>query len=190
MTSSDGIESIVRSRLRSLRVAHGWSLDDLAELTHLSASTISRIETGKRTISLDLLQPLCQALQTDMATLLDVTTDDDDVVIRPVRSVSKGRTTWPLTHNRGTSGVMAAKLRLEPRAPRREPAVHPGHDWFFVLSGAVLLTLGDRQIVVKEGEAAEFSTMTPHAFVAHEGPTELITIFDRDGQHAHLGGKT
>lgn len=190
MTQPDGIEAIVRSRLRSLRVAHGWSLDELAGRTHLSASTISRIETGKRTISLDLLQPLCQALQTDMALLLDVTTADDDVVIRPVRSVSKGRTVWPLTRNRGSSGVVAAKMRLEPKAPRGEPAVHPGHDWFFVLSGAVLLTLGDRQIVVNEGEAAEFSTMTPHAFAAHDGPAEVITIFDRDGQHAHLGGRS
>ena len=61
-------------------------------------------------------------------------------------------------------------------------------DWFFVLSGSVLLTLGDREIIVNEGEAAEFSTMTPHRFVAHDGPAEIISIFDRDGQHAHLNG--
>jgi quercetin dioxygenase-like cupin family protein len=63
--------------------------------------------------------------------------------------------------------------------------VHPGHDWFFVLSGAVRLGLGDRTIIVGEGEAAEFSTMTPHSIAAHEQTTELITIFDRTGHDAH-----
>ena len=28
--------------------------------------------------------------------------------------------------------------------------------------------------------------MTPHRFAAHEGPAELVIIFDRDGQRAHL----
>ena len=185
MTDVD-IEGLVRQRLRGLRVAMGLSLDDLAARTNLSPSTISRIETGKRTISLDLLRPLCDALQTDMATLLDTTTDDD-VVIRPVASTDRGRVTWALSRNRGDSGITAVKMRLEPTPRQRDLRVHPGHDWFFVLSGSVLLWLGDREIVVKRGEAAEFSTMTPHGFAAKGGPAELIMIFNRDGQHAHLG---
>ncbi|MDQ2677299.1 MAG: helix-turn-helix domain-containing protein [Actinomycetota bacterium] len=185
------LESVVRARLRGMRVSYGWSLDELASRTHLSASTISRLETGKRTLSLDLLQPLCAALQVDLSTLLDVTSDDDDVVIRPVETAAHGLTSWPLTRNHGPNGVVAAKFRIETRPEDidlDERRVHPGHDWFFVLSGTVLLLLGDRRIEVQAGEAAEFSTMTPHAFVSIGGPAELITIFDRDGQHAHLSG--
>ncbi len=185
------LESVVRARLRGLRVSYGWSLDQLAARTHLSASTISRLETGKRTLSLDLLQPLCTALQVDLSTLLDVTSDDDDVVIRPVETSAPGLTSWPLTRNHGPNGVVAAKFRIDTRPEDidlDERNVHPGHDWFFVLSGTVLLLLGDRRIEVHAGEAAEFSTMTPHAFVSIGGPAELITIFDRDGQHAHLSG--
>lgn len=192
-STSNDIESVVRARLRGLRLSLGWSLDDLAHRTHVSASTISRLENGKRTLSLDLLQPLCVALQIDLATLLDVTSDDDDVVIRPVASSAPGLTSWPLTRNHGPNGVVAAKFRIETRPEDialDERRVHPGHDWFFVLSGTVLLLLGDRRIEVRTGEAAEFSTMTPHAFVALDGPAELLTIFDRDGQHAHLSGGT
>jgi quercetin dioxygenase-like cupin family protein len=64
--------------------------------------------------------------------------------------------------------------------------VHPGHDWFFVTEGRVRLYLGERQITVETGEAAEFSTMTPHALGAIDRPAELIMIFDRDGQRAHV----
>ena len=190
-TSHGDLESVVRARLRGLRVSYGWSLDELASRTHLSPSTISRLETGNRTLSLDLLQPLCVALQVDLSTLLDVSSDDDDVVIRPVETAAPGLTSWPLTRNHGPNGVVAAKFRIETRPEDidlDERRVHPGHDWFFVLSGTVLLLLGDRRIEVHAGEAAEFSTMTPHAFVSIGGPAELITIFDRDGQHAHLSG--
>jgi quercetin dioxygenase-like cupin family protein len=67
-----------------------------------------------------------------------------------------------------------------------EQRVHPGHDWFFVIEGRVRLLLGEREIIVESGEAAEFATMTPHAFAASDGPAELIMIFDRDGQRAHV----
>lgn len=64
--------------------------------------------------------------------------------------------------------------------------VHPGYGWFFVLSGTVRLTLGERVLLVHEGEAAEFDCMIPHLFEAEGGPAELLSIFDRDGQRAHL----
>src|SRR5690606_37939793 len=54
------IEQVVRTRLRSLRTTLGLSLHELAARTDLSPSTISRVETGKRTISLDVLIPLAR----------------------------------------------------------------------------------------------------------------------------------
>jgi len=173
---------VARSRLRGLREARGWSLDELAARTHLSAATISRVETGKRSLSLDLLAVFAGALQVDVRTLVD-TTPDEDVVIRPVPASAAGRTTWPLT--RPGSGVIALKLRIEPKATGGELGVHPGRDWCFVLSGSVILTLGDRDIVIRSGEAAEFDTMTPHRFTARNRPAELLVVFDRDGRTAH-----
>lgn len=183
MAQTDEIEKVVRTRLRSLRHTLGLSLDELAERTNLSPSTISRVETGKRTISLDVLLPLASALQVDLDALLDVRSDDD-VVIRPTPSTSGERTTWMLS--RPTGGTIAVKMRLAPTRRAVEQRVHPGYDWFFVLEGRVRLWLGEREIAVEAGEAAEFATMTPHAFSALDGPAELLMIFDRDGQRAHV----
>ncbi len=183
MTELDEIEQVVRTRLRSLRTTLGLSLDDLAARARISPSTISRIETGKRSISLDVLVPLARVLQVDLDALLE-THGDEDVVIRPTPSRSGKRTTWML--NRPTGSTMAVKIRIEPTTRTEAQRVHPGHDWFFVLSGRVSLALGDRQILVEAGEAAEFNTMTPHALVAMDGPAELLQIFDRDGLHAHV----
>lgn len=182
------IENLVRTRLRSLRQALGWSLDALGERSHLSPSTISRIETGKRAVSLDVLLPLARALQIDLDSLLEGNIDDADVVIRPVPTNTPGMTTWPLS--RPTGSTASFKMRFEPTKHPPEPRVHPGHDWFYVLDGRICLTLGERTIVVGTGEAAEFSTMTPHAIQALDGPAELVMVFDRDGQRAHLHSET
>lgn len=178
------LEALVRARLRSLRQAMGWSLEALGARSSLSPSTISRVETGKRGIGLDVLVPLARALQIDLESLLEAGTDDPDVVIRPVATRQRGVTTWPLS--RPTGGTTSVKMRLVPSAGRSEPRVHPGHDWFYVLDGTVRLTLGDREIMVEAGEAAEFSTMTPHAIDAVGAPAELIMIFDHEGRRAHL----
>jgi transcriptional regulator with XRE-family HTH domain len=183
VTEQQQVEHVVRTRLRSLRRTLGLSLDELAERANLSASTISRIETGKRTISVDVLLPLAAALQVGLDTLLDVRSDDD-VVIRPVPARSRGRTTWMLSQPTGST--IAVKMRLEPSDRVPEPRVHPGHDWFFVTEGRVRLQLGEREVIVETGEAAEFATMTPHAITALDAPAELVMIFDRDGQAAHV----
>jgi transcriptional regulator with XRE-family HTH domain len=183
VSSATDLEDLARSRLRSLRTTLGYSLDELAERTRLSPSTISRVETGKRTLGLDVLVPLADALHVSLDVLLEAPRDGD-VVIRPVPHSSGTRTTWPLSRPDGRT--MAVKMRLEPATGRPAQRVHPGHDWFVVLEGRVRLWLGDREIDVDTGEAAEFATMTPHAFGALGGPAELVMIFDRDGQRAHV----
>lgn len=181
------VENVVRQRIRSLRLAQGWTLDALAARCYLSASTLSRIETGHRRIALDQLVPLAQALGTTLDRLVEPD-GDDDVVIRPEPETMAGSTLWLLSRERDRRGVTIAKMRITPDRPASESKVHPGYEWFTVLAGTVRLRLGERTILVREGQAAEFSTMTPHSLEAHEGPVELLTIFDHDGERAHLPG--
>lgn len=183
MTDGGTIDRVVRTRLRSLRTTLGYSLQELADRCQLHPSTISRIETGKRAVSLDVLVPLAQALDVSVDTLLE-TTEDGDVVIRASPTRSNGWTTWALSQPTGRT--VAMKVRIEPTAEDPRQQVHPGHDWFVVIDGRVRLRLGDRDILVESGEAAEFGTMTPHSIAAVDGPAELIMVFDRDSQRAHV----
>jgi transcriptional regulator with XRE-family HTH domain len=185
MKQDGELDTLVRQRIRGLRVALGWSLDELAARSYLSPSTLSRIETGHRRIALDQLTPIARALGTTLDQLVE-SADDDDVVIRPLRDEGRGITTWLLSRAGSPAGMTVAKLRVTRRVPARL-RVHPGHDWFTVLSGVIVLRLGERTILVRAGEAAEFSTMVPHAFGAQDGPAEILCILDHDGQRTHLG---
>ena len=188
MTQDGELDGLVRQRIRGLRIARGWSLDDLAARCYLSPSTLSRLETGHRRIALDQLAPIARALGTTIDHLVEAA-GDDDVVIRPQRDEKRGLTTWVLSRNGGPQGTTVAKMRITRPVSSLDTAqlgVHPGRDWFTVLSGTVELLLGERSILVQPGEAAEFSTMVPHAFGAHGGPAEVLCILDHDGRRTHL----
>lgn len=187
MTQDAGLDDLVRQRIRSLRLARGWSLDALAARCHLSPSTLSRLETGHRRIALDQLVLLARALGTTLDQLVEPA-DDTDVVIRPVHNEERGVTTWLLSREGAPHGRTVAKMRIDPARPLDRLGVHPGRDWFTVLCGTAVLRLGERSVFVEAGQAAEFSTMVPHAIGARGGPCEILTILDHDGGVAHLGG--
>jgi transcriptional regulator with XRE-family HTH domain len=187
MKQDDDLDGVVRRRIRGLRLALGWSLDELAGRCYLSPSTLSRIETGHRRISLDQLTAIARALGTTLDQLVE-SLDDADVVIRPQHDASRGLTTWMLSNQAGPNGaVTVAKLRVAVQEPSPEDLkVHPGRDWFTVLSGTLVVLLGERAVVVQAGEAAEFSTLIPHAFGARGEAAEILGIFDHDGRRTHL----
>jgi transcriptional regulator with XRE-family HTH domain len=185
VTEGVELEETARRRLRTLRQARGWTLDDLAARAHVGASTISRIETGQRRLALDQLVTLARALGITVDDLL-ADDDGDDVVIRPTPR-GDGGAVWMLSRRDDPSGRIVAKMRL-PASTTAEPErqVHPGHDWFYVLDGTVRLVLGGREHLVGAGEAASFSTMTPHSVVGVGGPAETLTILDHHGERAHV----
>lgn len=151
--SDRDLELVVRQRLRALRTSRGWTLDELGARSHMSASTISRLETGGRRLALDQLRALADALGTSIDELVESPPDVGDVVMRPARVDLDGASVWLLTRPDVSNGLVVTKMRLVPTAQRREPDVHPGRDWFYVISGTVLLTLGDRQMLVHAGHA-------------------------------------
>ncbi|MEV4727445.1 helix-turn-helix transcriptional regulator [Micromonospora humida] len=182
MKQDRDLEDLVRQRVRSLRLARGWSLEELARRCLISPSTLSRIETGHRRIALDQVTTIARVLGITLDRLVE-SDADDDVVIRPHCDENRGVTTWLLSRD---SNQTVAKLRITRDVPT-DLRVHPGRDWFTVLSGTIVLRLGARTILVGTNEAAEFSTLVPHAFGAHDGPAEILCILDHEGERSHLG---
>jgi transcriptional regulator with XRE-family HTH domain len=186
MTQDDGeLDSLVRKRIRALRVAQGWSLEELASRARVSQSTLSRIENGQRRLALDQLVTLARALDTSLDQLVE--NPADDVVISPTIDGARGLMRWPVKAEPGMSVVRQRMTNPPPDSPGRLRA-HPGREWLVVLSGTAVLLLGNRRIRVETNQAAEFPTMLPHAIGAEGGPCEVLGIFDRDARRGHQRG--
>jgi transcriptional regulator with XRE-family HTH domain len=178
----DGLESLVRKRIRALRVAQGWSLEELAGRAKLSQSTLSRIENGQRRLALDQLVILARALDTSLDQLVE--TASDDVVTNPMIDSAHGMMRWPIKGDPGVSVVRQRMTEPPPDNPSRMRA-HPGREWLVVLSGTAILMLGHQRIRIETNQAAEFPTMLPHAIGTAGGPCEILGIFDRDARRSH-----
>ncbi|GIJ34571.1 helix-turn-helix domain-containing protein [Verrucosispora sp. WMMD703] len=183
MTQDDGdLDSLVRKRIRALRVAQGWSLEELATRARLSQSSLSRIENGQRRLALDQLVTLARALDTTLDQLVE--TASDDIVTSPMIDGAHGLMRWPIKADPGMSVVRQRMTEPPPDNPARMRA-HPGREWLVVLSGTAVLLLGHRRFRLETNQAAEFPTMLPHAIGADGRPCEILGIFDRDARRGH-----
>jgi transcriptional regulator with XRE-family HTH domain len=156
------------------------TLIDVATATGISKSTLSRLETGRRRPTLELLLALSHIYRVALNDLVAAPDEGDPRIhLKPGRV--KGRTVIPLTQEPG--GTQAWKIVVPTSLTTPEPRTHDGHEWIYILSGRARFVLGNEDWVLGPGDVAEFDTTEPHWFGSTgEGPVEMISIFGRPGE--------
>lgn len=174
----------VGPRLKRLRAQRRITLTALAGMTGISKSTLSRLESGQRRPTLELLLALSRTYRVPLDDLVGAPeVGDPRVRLKPGRV--KGRTVIPLT--RQPEGMQAWKIVIPTTKIDPEPRAHDGHEWIYVLSGNLRLVLGDQDWVLGAGEVAEFDTQVPHWFGSTgEAPAEILSIFGRPGERMNV----
>jgi transcriptional regulator with XRE-family HTH domain len=176
----------VGARLRALRQERETTLAELSAATGISVSTLSRLESGARRPTLELLLPLARAHGVTLDELVDAPpTGDPRIHLRPI--THHGVTVLPLTRRAG--GIQAYKHVIPASSRRKAPELqtHEGYEWLYVLNGRLRLVLAEHDVVLSPGEAAEFDTRTPHWFgAAGAEPVEFLSLFGKQGERAHL----
>lgn len=172
----------VGARLRAARNDRGWTLDDLAERAGMSPSTLSRLESGKRQASLELLLPLTRQLGIRLDDLVSTETPDPRVRRAPIRR--QGMLIVPLAPE--GAPISTYKITYPPVDSPPERRTHDGYEWLYVLTGRLRLLLGEQDLVLTRGEAAEFDTRTPHSMSAvGSRPAQVLSIFNDEGMKMH-----
>jgi transcriptional regulator with XRE-family HTH domain len=174
----------VGPRLRRARAQRQVTLTELAAATGISKSTLSRLESGQRKPSLELLLPIAFAHRIPLDELVGAPEIGDPRVRFTPRS-RNGRTVVPLTRRPG--GIQAWKTIIPPERGEPELRSHDGYEWLYVLAGRVRLLLAEQDITLAPGEAAEFDTRVPHWFgPAGEQPVEVLSLLGRQGERIHV----
>ncbi|TYB48156.1 helix-turn-helix domain-containing protein [Actinomadura chibensis] len=174
----------VGPRLKRLRTRRDMTLTDLAKATGISKSTLSRLETGQRRPSLELLLPISQAHRVPLDELVGAPEVGDPRVRLTPKRVN-GNTVLPLT--RQPAPIQAYKMVLPPERCEPDLCTHEGYEWIYVLSGRLRLRLADHDLLLDAGEVAEFDTRLPHWFgTTGEGAVEILSLFGRQGERMHV----
>ncbi|MGW4894812.1 helix-turn-helix domain-containing protein [Kitasatospora sp. NPDC004240] len=175
----------VAPRLRRLRAERGITLAALSEETGISKSTLSRLESGQRRPSLELLLPLAGAYRVPLDDLVGAPEVGDPRVRLKPHALPNGQTIVPLTRTPGP--LQAYKMIIPDRGSEPDLRTHEGYEWLYVLDGRLRLVLGGHDLVLGPGEAAEFDTRVPHWFSSADGrPVEVLSLFGRQGERMHV----
>ncbi len=182
----DRVLTAVGPRLRALRRQRDITLTDLSAETGISVSTLSRLESGQRRPNLELLLPLARAYGVPLDELVGAPpTGDPRIHLRPISRF--GRTLVPLTRRAGGLQAYKQVIPADPRPQEPEQQSHEGYEWLYVLNGRLRLVLGEQDLMLLPGEAAEFDTRVPHWFGGADGEAvEFLCLFGRQGERAHV----
>ncbi|MFD4245701.1 helix-turn-helix domain-containing protein [Streptomyces sp. NPDC058525] len=176
-------------RLRAAREQRGATLAGVSRATGISPSTLSRIETGRRKPTLEVVLRLAKEYGVSLDELAG-TAPAPVAEPRPSAALSFGDDKVVLPLTRYVGGLHAHKHVLPavedpPARPARPRQVsHEGYEWVCVLYGRLWLALGSQDLVLAAGDVAEFDTRTPHglANAAPGGPVEYLVLFGPQGE--------
>ncbi|MFG2590749.1 helix-turn-helix domain-containing protein [Streptomyces sp. NPDC048438] len=182
----DGTTAAMGPRLRAAREQHGATLAGISRATGISPSTLSRIETGRRKPTLEVVLQLAKEYGVSLDELAG-TSPAPAVARRSTAPHSFGDDKAVLPLTRYVGGLHAHKHVLpavEELPVRPRQVSHEGYEWLCVLYGRLWLALGDQDLVLAAGDVTEFDTRTLHG-VANAGPgepVEYLILFGPQGE--------
>ncbi|MEU5310472.1 helix-turn-helix domain-containing protein [Streptomyces sp. NPDC021562] len=189
-----GTPAAMGARLRAAREHRSATLAGVSCATGISTSTLSRIETGRRKPTLEVLLRLSKEYGVSLDELAGTAPAPAPAPAAEPRasaplSFGDDKAVLPLT--RYVGGLHAHKHVLPavegpPARPRQ--VSHEGYEWLCVLYGRLWLALGDQDLVLTAGDVAEFDTRTPHGVVnaGSGGPVEYLIMFGPQGERLRL----
>lgn len=154
----------VAQQIRLFREQQNISQQSLAEAAGLSRNTLSLIERGKSSPTLDTLQKLADALQVDISALFR-DFSRSGIVYDKADAGSNGASmgSAPDMGAYGIDGLISALiLRLEPRARCGSLLPHGGQEFVYCLSGKCLFSVDDQIYVLEQGDSLRFDGRLPH----------------------------
>ncbi len=192
----------IGEKLRASRHERGLSLRELAERLGVSPSLISQIERGRANPSVSTLYQIVAELDVSLDELLfndrrGAETSGADEALTVGGPVLSGKERKRI---RLASGVIWERLTTvsEPgveflyviyevggaSSPEDAFQRHSGHEWGYVLSGTLQVTVGFRQYVLEPGDSLSLESTTPHR-LANVGDTPVHAIWFVSGRDEH-----
>lgn len=163
------LADLIGTRIRSLRLARGMSVNSLAAAAGVSAGIVSQIERDKANPSLSTIEKICDALgvPTDTVLTAEVASADPSFVCRAnqrshihvgVAPILKEMISPP-----GDRNLRLMIISLPPHSENLDMVMRPGQKAGLVLEGEIRVVVADRAAQLYPGDGFQFASTLPHS---------------------------
>lgn len=181
----------VGSRLKELREQRDLSLRAVAEICQVSANTVSLIERGLSSPSVDTLQRLAKGLGVPITSFFETEEPPARVVLRKsanrMRSRCPGMAIEHLGSGLANHAFASFLIIMEADTSTQTATIeHSGVEWAYCLEGTVTYEVDGQEYRLAPGDNLLFDASLPHRW-RNYGPTmaRMLLVFDA-GQRTDL----
>ena len=171
----------IGEKIRQLRLQRSLTQGELADRCELSKGFISQVERDLASPSIVTLMNLLECLGSDLQTFFTeesiekVTFSPADLFEKPDDDALHGKITW-LVPTAQKNRMEPILLELQPGGITAEMPPHEGEEFGYVLSGRIVLNLGNRQYTVKTGGSFSIHPGAAHS-LQNTGKTRAKVIW-------------
>jgi len=156
--------------LRMHRNDKSLTLQQLADMTGLTAASISKIENGKVSPSIHTLKMLADKLEINITDFFENDLINDPCINPPESWTRKLVQGWDADVRQMIKLVGNKRMQpfftvIPPKGGAYDHYTHPGEEFVYVLEGVLTLTLNGQTTELKPGTSAYFSALVPHTWI-------------------------
>lgn len=153
-------------KIAQLRTEKNITLKELSIKTGLSISFLSQVERGSSSLAITSLKKIADAFgvkinfffeETDS---LNYATKKEDQ--HPFKIESSDSTYTRLSNSFLNRKMESFIVKLSPKQKEKETLQHPGEEFYYVLKGAVIMTVDQHNYYLEEGESIHFPSNLAH----------------------------
>ncbi len=175
--------SEIAERLRGIRLLSDVSVYDMAKAMNITEAEYRALEDGDTMIPVSVLLEACTILNISMTELLT----GEKAKLKTYSLVKKGRGVSVernnaykyenLAFNFSTRKVEPLMVYIEPNSnPDVSVNAHLGQEYHYCLEGSYLCKIGDKELIIEEGDSLYFDSTNPHGMKALNDKTAKILV--------------
>ena len=170
-------------RLKALREISDFSIQEMAEATHISEEEYVQYENGEKDFAFSFLLNAAHVLQVDVADIMSGVSPKLSTcsIVRAGRGYkverSKAYSYMALAHTFRDKRAEPFLVTVEPMDTMPTLHSHEGQEFQYLLEGEAKMTIADSTFTLYAGDAVYFSSLAPHALTAiGERPAKFIAV--------------
>lgn len=181
--------TVVGSKIRSIRESKGLSLEEVAERSGLSLEQITSIETDQNLPSLGPLIKIARALGVRLGTFMD-----DNDALGPIVTRAKDREAdksisfsndatdarkhmeyHPLAQQKAGRHMEPFVIDIHPNGQQEyQLSAHEGEEFIYVMEGEVEIVYGKETYILKQGDSIFYDSIVKHHVHGSAGKSAKI----------------